>query len=49
MPPFQAFQPENCVGKAANVDKVVTGSIESLGKKIVVTVKILNVESGLGR
>ncbi len=34
------------VGKAANVDKVVTGSIESLGKKIVVTVKILNVESG---
>ena len=34
------------VGKAAKVDKVVTGSIESLGKKIVVTVKILNVESG---
>lgn len=34
------------VGKAANVDKLVTGSIESLGKKIVVTVKILNVESG---
>ncbi|MBH18974.1 MAG: hypothetical protein CL851_00945 [Crocinitomicaceae bacterium] len=34
------------VGKAAKVDKVVTGSIESLGKKIVVTIKILNVESG---
>ena len=34
------------VGKAAKVNKVITGSIESLGKKIVVTVKILNVQSG---
>jgi TolB-like protein len=34
------------VGKAAGVDKVITGSIESLGKKIVVTVKILNIETG---
>ena len=34
------------VGKAASVDKVITGSIESLGKKIVVTVKILNIETG---
>ena len=32
--------------KAAKVNKVITGSIESLGKKIVVTVKILNVQSG---
>ena len=31
------------VGKSAGVDKVVTGSIENLGKKIVVTVKILDV------
>ena len=34
------------VGKAAKVNQVITGSIESLGKKIVVTVKILNVQSG---
>jgi len=33
------------VGKSAGVDKVVTGSIENLGKKIVVTVKILDVDS----
>jgi len=33
------------VGKSAGVDKVVTGSIENLGKKIVVTVKILDVAS----
>ena len=32
------------VGKAAKVNKVITGSIESLGKKIVVTVKILNIQ-----
>ncbi len=32
-------------GKAAGVDKVFTGSIENLGKKIVVTVKILDVAS----
>ena len=32
------------VGKAAKVNKVITGSIESLGKKIVVTVKILNMQ-----
>ena len=33
------------VGKSAGVDKVVTGSIENLGKKIVITVKILDVAS----
>jgi hypothetical protein len=33
------------VGKSAGVDKVVTGSVENLGKKIVVTVKILDVAS----
>ncbi len=33
------------VGKSAGVNKVVTGSIENLGKKIVVTVKILDVAS----
>ena len=33
------------VGKSAGVDKVITGSIENLGKKIVVTVKILDVAS----
>ena len=33
------------VGKSAGVDKVITGSIENLGKKIVVTVKILDVDS----
>ena len=33
------------VGKSAGVDKVITGSIENLGKKIVVTVKILDVNS----
>jgi len=33
------------VGKSAGVDKVITGSIENLGKKIVVTVKILDVSS----
>ena len=33
------------VGKAAKVNKVITGSIESLGKKIVVTVKILNMQN----
>ena len=33
------------VGNSAGVDKVVTGSIENLGKKIVITVKILDVES----
>jgi TolB-like protein len=31
------------VGKSAEVDKVITGSIENLGKKIVVTVKILDI------
>jgi TolB-like protein len=37
---------KNClskVGKAAAVDKIVTGSIENLGKKIVVTVKVLDI------
>jgi TolB-like protein len=33
------------VGKSAGVDKVITGSIENLGKKLVVTVKILDVNS----
>ena len=33
------------VGKSAGVDKVVTGSIENLGKKIVITVKILDIAS----
>ena len=33
------------VGKAASIDKIATGSIENLGKKIVVTIKILDVES----
>ena len=33
------------VGKSAGVDKVVTGSIENLGKKIVITVKILDVDT----
>jgi hypothetical protein len=37
---------KNCltaVGKAASLDKIVTGSIENLGKKIVVTIKVLDV------
>ena len=33
------------VGKSAGVDKVITGSIENLGKKIVITVKILDIAS----
>ncbi|MEC8969006.1 MAG: hypothetical protein VX756_07660 [Bacteroidota bacterium] len=33
------------VGKTAKVDKIISGSIENLGKKIVITVKILDVES----
>ena len=33
------------VGKAANVDKIISGSIENLGKKIVITVKILDIAS----
>jgi hypothetical protein len=40
---------KNCllnIGKIANVDKMITGSIENLGKKIVMTVKILDVKSG---
>ena len=39
----------NCllsVGKSAEVDKMITGSIEHLGKKIVVTVKVLDIASG---
>ena len=31
------------VGKTANVDKIISGSIENLGKKIVIKVKILDV------
>lgn len=37
---------KNCltsVGKAASIDVIVTGSIENLGKKIVVTIKVLDV------
>lgn len=34
------------VGTLAEVDKIVTGSIEHLGKKIVVTVKILDIKTG---
>ena len=34
------------VGKSAEVDKMITGSIEHLGKKIVVTVKVLDISSG---
>ncbi len=40
---------KNCllnIGKIAEVDKMITGSIENLGKKIVMTVKILDVKSG---
>jgi hypothetical protein len=40
---------KNCllnIGKIADVDKMITGSIENLGKKIVMTVKILDVKSG---
>ncbi|MDG2344176.1 MAG: CsgG/HfaB family protein [Flavobacteriales bacterium] len=40
---------KNCllnIGKIADVDKMITGSIENLGKKIVMTVKILDVRSG---
>lgn len=33
------------VGTLAEVDKIVTGSIENLGKKIVVTVKILDIKT----
>jgi TolB-like protein len=33
------------IGALAEVDKIVTGSIENLGKKIVVTVKILDVKT----
>lgn len=33
------------VGTLAEVDKIVTGSIENLGKKIVVTIKVLDVKS----
>ena len=33
------------IGKAAEVDKIITGSIEDLGKKIVITVKILDIAS----
>jgi len=34
------------VGTIAELDKIVTGSIEHLGKKIVVTVKILDIKTG---
>ena len=40
---------KNClleIGKIADVDKMISGSIENLGKKIVMTVKILDVKSG---
>jgi len=40
---------KNCllnIGKEAKVDKVFTGSIEHFGKKVVVTVKILDVATG---
>jgi hypothetical protein len=40
---------KNCllnIGKIAEVDKMITGSIENLGKKIVMTVKILDVKLG---
>ena len=33
------------IGKIAEVDKIITGSIENLGKKIVITVKVLDIES----
>ena len=34
------------VGSQAGVDKMITGAIENLGKKIVITVKVLDVKSG---
>ena len=34
------------VGSQAGVDKMITGAIENLGKKIVITVKLLDVKSG---
>ena len=34
------------VGSQAGVDKMITGAIENLGKKIVITVKLLDVETG---
>jgi len=40
---------KNCllqIGKIAEVDKMITGSIENLGKKIVMTVKVLDINSG---
>ena len=33
------------VGNQAGVDKMITGSIENLGKKIVISVKVLDVKS----
>ena len=33
------------IGKIAEVDKMITGSIENLGKKIVMTVKVLDVKT----
>jgi hypothetical protein len=39
---------KNCmlkIGKTAQVDKIITGSIEDLGKKIVLTIKILDINS----
>ena len=34
------------VGSQAGVDKMITGAIENLGKKIVITVKVLDVKTG---
>ena len=34
------------VGSQADVDKMITGAIENLGKKIVITVKLLDVKTG---
>ena len=34
------------VGSQAGVDKMITGAIENLGKKIVITVKLLDVKTG---
>ena len=34
------------VGNQAGVDKMITGAIENLGKKIVITVKLLDVKTG---
>ena len=34
------------VGRQSGVDKMITGAIENLGKKIVITVKVLDVKAG---